>query len=149
MTSIFDGKLAIDVWFSVWLLSNDNNKFSIFSAWLIPGFDFTLRNGVIKNLPLIYPLATYVGFRRKKILLQKIFQNHRTTYFPWLLKINFLHKTSFLGKFKWFFFQYFQCKFHNCGYEGTKALTECYWSHNLQKWSESIAHQNAKKSYII
>ena len=36
MASIFDGKSAIAVWFSVWSLYNNNNKISNFSAWLIP-----------------------------------------------------------------------------------------------------------------
>ena len=71
---------------------------------------------------------------RRKFYSKNFFPNHRTTYIPYLLKINFLCKTNFLGKFD-YFFECFQCKCHNCGYEGTKAFTECYWSGDLQNWS--------------
>ena len=58
-------------------------------------------------------------------------------------------ETSFLKKFKIVFFQHFQFKSHNCNYEDTKALTECYGSDDLQKWSRNISRQNAKRPYII
>ena len=65
------------------------------------GFDLNLWNAVVKTF------ATYLSFgdlilgaEGRKLVLQKIFHNHKSTYFSGLLKKKLLLETNFLEKFK-------------------------------------------------
>ena len=94
--------------------------------------------------PLIYASWTVCWFLKEENLFSKIFPKHRTTYFPWLLKIIFLLKTSFLGKFKLFFF--FSIFNVNSTTETMKTPKHLL---NGVEWSGNISCQNAKLPYII
>ena len=85
--------------------------------------------------PLIYASSTVCWFLKEENLFSKIFPKHRTTYFPWLLKIIFLLKTSFLGNLNFFFFSIFNVN-PTTDYEDTKAFTEwsgMEWKHIMSK----------------
>ena len=56
-------------------------------------FDLTLRNAVMKTFPTNISFSDLMLGLEGRIFLLQIFQNYWTTYFPELLKINFLLKT--------------------------------------------------------